>query len=297
MARKGDLTEGGGAHRLDTMNTGPAWNAATRRGIEQALETALAAQPATEVVRAARYVTQGGGHRWRGLMAVAAGAIFREDATACVLPLAAALELMHAATLTLDDLPSMDNAETRRGQPCVHRVFPGWVTDMLPVFLVNLAYQQVAEIAAAPADGRLRCLALLGVMGGRLAQGQEQDLALARAGVSESGLLESYALKSGALFAAALAGGALLCGAEEAAAQALSVAGVQLGQAFQILDDIADGDSEAGRSTAVTVLGRAGARARADQLLAEVSHNLDGFGSAADALRGVLGEIRAPGAG
>lgn len=101
-----------------------------RARIEQALEEAFAVRPQTEVLRAARYATQGAGHRWRGLMALAAGSIFRADAEACVLPLAVALEMMHAASLSLDDQPSMDAAATRRGKPCVHLVFPRWTIDI-----------------------------------------------------------------------------------------------------------------------------------------------------------------------
>ena len=55
------------------MKTDTAWSAEARGRIEQALEQVFAALPATEVARAARYAVQGGGHRWRGLLAVAAG--------------------------------------------------------------------------------------------------------------------------------------------------------------------------------------------------------------------------------
>ena len=275
------------------------WCAEMRGHIEQALAGVFAARPPTEVVRAARYVTQGGGHRWRGLLAVAAGAIFRSDAETCVLPLAVALEMMHAASLVLDDLPSMDNAATRRGKACVHLVFPGWVTDLLPAYLVNLAYHVAAENPAVSAECRVRALTLLGEMGEDLARGQEQDLALARAGVSEAALLECYALKSGSLFAAPLAGGALVCGAGDTEAQALRDAGLRLGQAYQILDDIADGpdeDSEyreAGRCTAYSLWGPAVARRRAQTLLGEAGRRLDGFGAGASRLRAVREEILA----
>lgn len=274
-----------------------AWTGEMRRRLEQALEDGFAARPPMEVLRAARHVVQGGGHRWRGLLAVAAGSIFRADAQTCALPLAVALELMHAASLTLDDLPSMDNAKTRRGQPCVHLDFPRWVVDLLPAFLVNWAYQVLADDSAAPETSRIRCLVLLGEMGADLARGQELDLALATAPVAESALLECYALKSGSLFAAALAGGGLLCGAGPADAQALREAGLKLGQAYQILDDLADGHEEPGKCTALTVFGREGARIRAERLLAEAVRLLDRFGPAADRLRGMLGEIRARGAG
>lgn len=278
------------------MTTTADWTIRMRTRIEHALEAEFSAHAQTEVLRAARYATQGGGHRWRGLMALAAGAIFRSDAETCALPLAAALEMMHAASLVLDDLPSMDNALTRRGKPCVHLVFPRWTVDMLPAFLVNLAYHVVMDDSAVPEECRIRSLRLLGEMGLRLAQGQELDLALATQSVSESELLEGYALKSGSLFAAALAGGALLCGAGDADAHLLREAGLQLGQAYQILDDLADGQEESGRCTALTLLGPAAARARAERLLAEVAQRVASFGVAADPLRGLLAEIRRQGA-
>lgn len=273
------------------------WCAGLRAALEQALETAYGRRPPTAVVRAARYVTLGGGHRWRGLMAVGAGAIFRHDAATCVLPLAAALEMMHAASLVLDDLPAMDNAQTRRGKPCVHVVFPGWVVDMLPAYLVNLAYHLVAASPPVPESCRIRALVLLGEMGEHLARGQEMDVAPTRREADAAELLECYALKSGSLFAAALAGGALLCGAGDAEAAALRAAGLKLGQAYQILDDIADGPEEdrafrdAGRCTAWTLFGPEAARARAQELLDEVARDLDRFGAAAAPLRGVLAEI------
>ena len=276
----------------------PAWTAGMRRRIELALDTAFTARPQTEVLRAARYVTLGGGHRWRGLLAVAAGAIFRRDAETCVLPLAAALEMMHAASLVLDDLPSMDDAATRRGKACVHLVFPDWAVDLLPAFLVNRAYRTVADADAAPAERRIRALRLLGELGGELAAGQEADLALARKKASAAELLDCYARKSGALFAAALAGGALLCGADEAAAGDLRAAGIRLGQAYQLLDDVADGPEEdgayreAGRYTAYALFGPENAGARAEALLAEAARTFARLGPAAEELRGLLERMR-----
>ena len=275
------------------------WSADVGRRIEQSIETAFAACPPTEVLRAARYATLGGGHRWRGRMAVAAGAIFRADAEEIALPLAAALEMLQAASLVLDDLPSMDNAATRRGRACVHLVFPDWAVALLPAFLVNVAYQVVAGHAGVSESGRIRALLLLGETGTRLAQGQELDLALARKSASEPELLECYALKSGSLFAAALAGGALLCGAGEADVAALRETGLKMGQAYQILDDVADGPEEdrayqdAGRVTAYSLFGPVAARARAEKLLEEAARMLDRFGPAAGRLRGLLDQIRA----
>ena len=276
------------------------WMAEMSRRIEQTLEIALAAPLQTELLRATRYVTLGGGHRWRGLLVLAAGTIFRPETEALALPLAAALEMMHAASLVLDDLPSMDNALTRRGRACVHLVFPEPVVDLLPAFLVNRAYGVAVENSAASAESRLDVLRLLGEAGEQLARGQELDLALARRPVNKAELLECYALKTGALFAAALAGGARVCGAGAADMRPLQEAGVKLGQAYQILDDLADGPEEdgeypvAGRLTAYSLFGRAGAREQAQRLLRECTGQLDRFGPAAGRLRGVLGEILPP---
>ena len=269
-----------------------------RDRIEQALAAAFADHPEGELVRAARYATLGGGHRWRGRMALLAGGLFRADADVCALPLAAAVEMMHAASLVLDDLPSMDDAATRRGKACVHLVFPDWAVDLLPAFLVNRAYRAVADAEAAPAERRIRALRLLGELGGELAAGQETDLALARKRAGAEELLACYARKSGALFAAALAGGALLCGADEAAAAALRAAGFRLGVAYQLLDDVADGPEEdgayreAGRFTAYSLFGPEQAGARAEALLAETARDLDRFGPAAKPLRDLLAQMR-----
>jgi geranylgeranyl diphosphate synthase, type II len=78
--------------------------------VEDFLVELFAKAPDTEIARAAGYAVFGGGHRWRALVAVAAGKIFRDDALHRVLPAACGVELAHAASRVLDDLPSMDDA-------------------------------------------------------------------------------------------------------------------------------------------------------------------------------------------
>ena len=60
------------------------------QAVEDFLQEVFADVPATEVAKAARYAALGGGHRWRALVAVAAGTIFRDDALQLVLPAACA---------------------------------------------------------------------------------------------------------------------------------------------------------------------------------------------------------------
>lgn len=132
-----------------------AAKADVRRADEDFLQEVFADVPATEVAKAARYAALGGGHRWRALVAVAAGKIFRDDALELVLPAACGVELAHAASLVLDDLPSMDDASVRRGKPCTHRVFPDWATEMAPVFMVTLAYQISLDNPSVPTSARV----------------------------------------------------------------------------------------------------------------------------------------------
>jgi geranylgeranyl pyrophosphate synthase len=80
--------------------------------------------PRSPTVRARRWTLLG------ALVAVAAGKIFRDDAFKRVLPAACGVELSQAASLVLDDLPSMNDACVRRGKPCTHRAFPAWAADM-----------------------------------------------------------------------------------------------------------------------------------------------------------------------
>ena len=269
-----------------------------RARINLALEACLLNRPETEVLRASRYLLLAGGSRWRGLFAMAAGRRFTPEAEPLVLPFACALEAFHAASLILDDFPSMDNAKTRRGQPCMHLVFPAWAVDMTPAFLVNMAYHLNADNPGVPAERRIQAMLVLGTMGANLARGQELDLTLTPATLTESGLLDCYALKSGALFAAALSGGALLCGARPAEVEALHTAGIKLGQAYQILDDIADGTSPAGKGeeaapcTAVSLFGDEAAGRRADLLFGEVTQLIHPLGPDADPLRSLIHQVR-----
>lgn len=83
-----------------------------RESVEDFLKQKFAEYPSTEVCRAAQYAVLGGGHRWRALVAVAAGEIFAANALEIGLPGAGGAELAHAASLVLDDLPSMDNARS-----------------------------------------------------------------------------------------------------------------------------------------------------------------------------------------
>jgi geranylgeranyl diphosphate synthase type II len=255
--------------------------------VSDALAGSLPEVDGDELARAARYAVLGDGHRWRALATIASCGIFRRDALALAMPAACAMELVHAATLVLDDLPSMDAAALRRGKPCVHRVFTPWVVDMLPAYLVNRSYRILLHNPLASEDRLARTAAMLSRAGDLLACGQAMDVTRA-AGASEPALLECYAKKSGALFAASLAAGALLAGATPRDVDLLHDAGMKLGIVYQLVDDLGDTADDApasGPCTAVRLFGRAGATERVRRLATDLHAGLASFGEEAAPLR------------
>jgi len=272
-----------------------------RRGVEQFLTRAFEAYPDTVVRQAAKYATLGGGHRWRAMATLAAGAIFDPAALDVCLPCACGVELAHAASLILDDLPSMDDGELRRGRPCVHRVFPEWAVDMAPTFLVMMAYQISLANPLATHERRVAAAVALSEAGLRMIAGQESDVAHLADGDGEEALLERYRLKTGEGFAIAAKAGAILCGAGPKDVQTLYDGGMALGISYQIADDVADqvaGTTDVAKSvqrdhgklTLASLYGVETARAEADRYRCEALSILEAFGAEADLLRGLVAQ-------
>jgi geranylgeranyl pyrophosphate synthase len=274
--------------------------ARVRQAVEDYLSVKFDAYPPSEVREAARYAVMGGGHRWRAIVAVAAGEIFDPDALAIGLPGACGVELAHAASMVLDDMPAMDNAEMRRGKPCAHRVFPAWAVEMTPVFLITMAYQISLGNPRASEERRVRGALLLSAAGLDMIGGQVKDLKQEHIS-DEERLLQCYTLKTGSLYAAAAKAGAILCGASEEEARHVEIAGLNLGLSVQLHDDVADvvaGVNEVGKHsgmdaakwTAVDWLGVEGARAKSFEFQSQALAALQNFDSRADWLRALVCE-------
>lgn len=273
-----------------------------RRAVENYLLQAFLAYPETEVQQAARYAVLGAGHRWRAIVTVAAGRIFDKDSLAVVLPTACGVELAHAASMVLDDLPSMDNAELRRGKPSTHRAFPAWAVDMVPVFLITMAYEISLANSRPSAERRVIGGIELSRAGLKMIAGQVADVRQDDATDEETRLLDLYRLKSGALYGASGKVGALLCGADEADASAIYDACVEIGLSMQFMDDVADvtagmsevgkhGGMDANKRTAVNLLGVEGARNRSVDFQENALVILGRFGPEADWLRSLACEV------
>ncbi|WP_034949618.1 polyprenyl synthetase family protein [Erwinia oleae] len=182
-----------------------------------------------------------------------------------LLDFACAIEMIHAASLMLDDIPCMDNALLRRGRPTIHRQFGQHVTILAAVALLSNAFGLVASARDLPTGCRAQAVAeLSGAVGLQgLVQGQFQDLSEGHAPRSSEDIARTNDLKTSMLFDAALQMAALAAGASPEVRQKLRCFAQDLGQAFQLLDDLADShastgkdaNQDEGKSTLVALLG------------------------------------------
>jgi len=228
------------------------------------------------------YNLAGGGKRLRGILLLetyrAAGGI--GDA----IPLAGAIEIVHAYSLVHDDLPCMDNEDLRRGRPTVHVTFGIAAATAAGLAMVPLAVGCAADAARElrlpdPVVERIVRELMQASGAGGMIGGQLLDLEAEGRTVPLADLERVHLAKTGALIAAAARLGGLAAGADPSAEAALDRFGRAIGLAFQIADDVLDVTATtdqlgktAGRdlalrkSTYPALLGVEGAAKRADAL-------------------------------
>ena len=211
-------------------------------------------------------------------------------------PAACAIELVHASSLILDDLPSMDDAPLRRGRRANHLEF-GEATSILAAFgLLNLAYGVIANSYAPPLATHMAALLSNAVGPAGLIGGQALDLEATDQTITFETLEKIHRGKTGALFVAAAACGALTAGAAAEPIAALTAYAKNLGLAFQIVDDLLDVAgttaetgkavrADARKTTFVSFSGIDGARQLAAELCETAEQALAPFGPKADRLR------------
>ncbi len=149
---------------------------------------------------------------------------------------AAAIELLHCASLVHDDLPCFDDADIRRGKASVHKAFGEPLAVLTGDGLIVLAFETLAE-AASGAQTVRRLPALLGIVGA--AVGAHSGIVAGQAWESEPAIdCDLYhQAKTAALFAGATMAGAAACGV---AHEPWAMLGEKLGGAFQVADDVRD---------------------------------------------------------
>lgn len=202
-----------------------------------------------------RYSVLGGGKRLRGSLLLATVELFEGDISEAML-FASALEMIHAYSLVHDDLPGMDNDDTRRGKPTNHRVYGEGMAILAGDALLNYAYERMLEYCSdvfAPKH-LLRAMFEIskaaGVTG--MIAGQCIDLTAGDVGQNADTLAYIHQHKTSDLITAPLMAGAYLCDAYAEDRRMLRTYGQAVGLAFQITDDLLDvrGDAqEMGKAT------------------------------------------------
>lgn len=273
--------------------------------VEDALEANLPSEGEypSRIHEALRYSVLGGGKRLRPILAMASVRAIGEDPDR-TLKAACSIEYVHCCSLVLDDLPSMDNALTRRGRPTTHSEF-GVATAILSAdALLMHAFRLVADngvdvgadgpsVAAAVRD-LSTAVGSYGMVGG-----QHVDLESAgRSAVDTETLEYIQTRKTGALFTVAATMGGTLLGASEGDLLVLAGFAGHLGLAYQIVDDILDAEGDPGvvgkdvrqdadKASFVTVHGVDAARAASSRLIEEARDSLRSLAGDTGVLDGI----------
>ena len=255
----------------------------------------LIGQADSAVERAMAYTALAPSKQVRAALVLLCAELCRGNTTRAV-PAAAAIELVHAASLILDDLPSMDDAPLRRGRRANHQEFGEPVAILAAFGLLNLAYGSIAHAYEPPLASNMSARIADAVGPSGLIGGQALDLEATNRPIDFETLERIHRGKTGALFVAAAACGALTAGAGPEPIAALSAYAKNLGLAFQIVDDLLDvsGDpretgkavrADARKTTFVSFSGVDGARQLAAELCDTADRALMPFGAKADRLR------------
>jgi len=223
-----------------------------------------------------RYSIFSGGKRIRPVIVI-------ESAIACggkvkdAVAAACAMEMVHTYSLIHDDLPSMDDDDTRRGKPTCHKAFGEANAILAGDALLTLAFNVVAKYMK-PSVG-IKIIEELSQASGAEGMVAGQALDLKFQGKIKNGKMAKKIniLKTAKLFSAAAKIGAMTAGAGDRETKALERFGLDFGLSFQAVDDNLDGDGGEFKETSA--------------LVKKAKSDLKIFGSRADRLKCIAEEI------
>lgn len=269
------------------MSALPGFFATYHPSIARALDAFVPARPDMPVVEAMRYTLLAPSKRVRAVLVLLSAELCGSSARA--MPAACAVEAIHASSLILDDLPSMDDAPLRRGRPSAHVQFGEAVAILAAFGLLNDAYGHLAASYDPALAARITALYADAVGLDGLVAGQAEDVLATDTTLTFDTLERIHRRKTGVLFSAAATAGALSAGASAEDITALTAYAKNLGLAFQIVDDLLDvtgtpeetgkaARSDARKTTFVSFSGVDGARELALELCRTATHALSPFG-------------------
>lgn len=264
--------------------------------IEEALANSIESTgPETQkICESMLYSLTAGGKRIRPVLCIAACEMFGGKMETCM-PTAVAIEMIHTMSLVHDDLPSMDNDDLRRGKPTNHVLYGENVAILAGDALLSTSFEHVASATKGVSPEKvLDVIVRLGRSVGPwgLAGGQIMDLECeGKADVSLDNLRWIHTHKTAALLQVAVAAGAILGGATPEQVAACEEFALNIGLAFQVVDDILDvtastedlgktagKDEDVDKTTYPKLLGLEGSKKEAQRLIDEAKASLEPFG-------------------
>ncbi|MBL7685091.1 MAG: polyprenyl synthetase family protein [Deltaproteobacteria bacterium] len=246
------------------------------------------------------YSIRAGGKRLRPILALAAceavgGSMNR------VMPIAAALEMIHTYSLIHDDLPAMDDDDLRRGKPTNHKIYGEAMAILAGDALLTEAFRIMAKHRHPQVDPvvLIEVIEQIADASGSqgMAGGQVVDLESEKKHITLSELERLHQHKTGRLIRVSVEAGARLGGGSSEQVKALGLYGEKIGLAFQIADDVLDieggeeigkdigSDLEKEKSTYPRLMGIEESKRRAALLIEESIQLLNPFGESAQPLR------------
>lgn len=182
-----------------------------------------------------------GGKRIRPILLALSYYIYKEDYKK-VMPMAAAIEMIHTYSLIHDDLPCMDNDDLRRGKPTNHVVFRENIAVLAGDALLNEAMIIMMDYALKNNGNSLKAAHEVAMAAGAegMIGGQVVDIISEGKNISRDELEYMHSKKTGTLIKASILAGAILADAPEEDLNAFAEYGEKLGLVFQIKDDILD---------------------------------------------------------
>lgn len=238
---------------------------------------------------AQRHALLSPGKRFRPLLClfVAKGAGFDGQAA---IDVGCVAEMVHAASLILDDLPCMDDADIRRNQPTTHIAFDESTAILSATALLNRAFGVISRLENVSAQQRVELVDLLSYAVGSkgLIAGQMADLSNTDETVSLAEIERLNTLKTGALFDFSVEAAAILASSSASQRAALKDFSYHLGLAFQLMDDVKDNvmsDAQAEKSVGrdvgkATILAIAGSEAAMERLSGYIASAKDALSRA-----------------
>jgi geranylgeranyl diphosphate synthase type II len=263
--------------------------------------------PPEQLHKAIRYSLVAPGKRIRPLMTLLT-AIRLGAETETALDPACAIEMVHTASLIVDDMPFMDDAEMRRGRQANHRVFGQDVASLAAFDLLSRAFGVVAAAPGLDDAQRIDLVSLLSrtLAGEGVIAGQLHDLQSEERPPDPALLKKMYEQKTGVLFVACSEAGARVAGVPAEWIEPIQEFAMNMGILFQIVDDLLDrfGTLEStgkdvgqddGKTTLVSVLGPDEARKEACHRLEAAERALDPLGPAGKPLDEMARSLMGPG--